>query len=251
MKFATEEEAQHEIGEHQAQQRGQQQVAQKADEGRVQAAVQGDEQVLRIAYGAGDAAYGHRKGQGEQQQLGREPVFAREQQHQRRADHGQGIVHEQRRAQAGGQQQAEYQRIRGTGTLQETVGRVEQQSAAFEGIADDEGPEQKAHHVPVDGGEGTSGRDVPGEQHGCRAQAHGGPDGHVETPQPPHGDEQEHHDQGNDGEGHGKGACCQAGGVYARAWRETTEAMATTGKSLSRCAQHLCDFPWSNAPYGI
>ena len=64
------EELEQQVSQQQIGQRGQEQVLQEDQKGIVQAAVEGDEQILGIADGAHDAAGGHGQGQREQEQLG-------------------------------------------------------------------------------------------------------------------------------------------------------------------------------------
>lgn len=61
----------------------------------VHPAVDGNEQVLRVAYRAYYAAGGDRKGQGEKQHLCRDPAPGGKPQNERRSDDGKCIIHEQ------------------------------------------------------------------------------------------------------------------------------------------------------------
>lgn len=113
------------IGDDEVDQRGRTQCVQKVRDGIGHAAVQRDEQVLRITDRTHHAADGHGISQREQQYLGLDAMLLREPYHEWGRDDRERIVHQQGRAEAG----AHYQREQEPAARPHTAERPNSRSA--------------------------------------------------------------------------------------------------------------------------
>ena len=188
---------------HQVDRGRQRQMPEKLDERIVHAAVDRHQKILRVADRAHDAAERHAEGEREQQDLGRHPVLFRQQQHERRADDGEGIVHEERRGGPRSEENHQDQAVGRPGAAERPIGKVEQVPAFLERLPDDEHPEQEQHHVRIDGVQRRRRADLSGGEHRGRPQQHDQPDRQPQPPDPPHGDEDEYQGQDDNGNRHG------------------------------------------------
>jgi len=172
LKLPRIKQSQQEIGQDEVGHCGQHQMLQEDQEWIRKAGVDGYEQILGISYRAHGAAYGHGKGQGEKEHLGRDLQLPGEIEHQGRSYDGQGVIHEQGGQKSHGKKDEQHQLIRIPGPTEDAVEEIEQVAALLHGLANDEHSGQKYHHIRVNGLKSLLGRDLTGQENRQGSQKH-------------------------------------------------------------------------------
>jgi len=165
-----------------------------------------DQQVLRVAYRTHHAPDRHGEGQGEQRHFRRHPVLFGQQQHQRRADHRQRVVHQECRGNPEAKQDRQDQSIRGAGTAECQIREVKQIAAFLQRLPHDKHAEQEQHDVRVNCAQRLPRTDLSGNENRHGPEQHDLPQPQAEISGAAHRDEHKHGAQDNDRNVHGNGS---------------------------------------------
>ena len=180
-------------------------VTEKLNERVFHPAMNGDEQILRIPDRTHDAAQRHGKREREQQHLGRHAVLFGQQQHQRRADDRERVVHQERRGAPRAEKNQQDQAIGRRGTVEYPVGKMKQVTALLQRLPHDKHPEKKQHDVGVNRAQRRRRVNLAGRQNHHRPEQHDLPQLEVKPADPPHRNEQEYGGKNDNGNVHGPG----------------------------------------------